>query len=241
MKVYWALLYKGIAFDLVYVHPRNQREIAFTGQHVVPVLSIGSEWRLDSAQICIWLDELFPGKPIAGENKSSRTVIFKADQWVADNVIALDFRSVIDREESRNTFYNGRILGRTMRKTSGGVPLGLEYFWPYLLRKISFIQNDAAKIDPEKSISFHRVDILRQLEVRLGKTGFVGETNTPSFADLSAYASVISALTFGFRGGLEVLSSPTVFRWAQRIQNQMPNPLLPELVPGWKPYRLMTA
>ena len=126
MKVYWALVYKRIPFEIVYVHPRDQREIAFTLQNVIPVLEVGDDWKLNSADICIWLDELFPEHQISGKTGPSREAILAADEWVTANIIALVFRSIIDREESRNTFHNGRVLGRTMRQTSGGAPLGLE-------------------------------------------------------------------------------------------------------------------
>jgi len=96
MKVYWALIYKKIPFKLQYVSPRNQNEIAFTNQRVIPVLKVDDEWRLDSGPICQWLDELFPERPIAGSNEAEKQAITEADEWVTRNVIALSFRSVID-------------------------------------------------------------------------------------------------------------------------------------------------
>jgi len=238
MKVFWALVYKDIDFELVYVNPRDQNQIAFTKQRIIPVLSVGDAWKMDSRQICIWLDKLFPDKLISGKDAERRAAIAQTDQWVTDNLIALGFRSVIDREESRNTYYNGRILGRTMRKTSGAIPIGIEFIWPYFLRKRKFIQRDAAKIDPNKSLRFHRKDILNQLEARLEGTGFIANTETPSIADLSAYAFLVSGLTFGFRGGIDTLSSSIVSNWMKRMQANMPVDPKPALVPDWTPYRL---
>ena len=56
MKVYWALIFKKMLFDLQYVSPTDQKELAFTNQRIVPVLKIGDEWRLEPG----WLQTSFP-------------------------------------------------------------------------------------------------------------------------------------------------------------------------------------
>ena len=85
MKVYWALIYKRLPFTIRYVSPVDQEEIAFTTQHVVPVLQVGDEWRLDSGPICCWLDELYPEIIISGESESERQAIMEADKWISSN------------------------------------------------------------------------------------------------------------------------------------------------------------
>ena len=106
MKVYWALILKRIPFDLCYVNPRDQREVAFTGQKVVPVVQLDDDWRLDSGPICEWLDENFPERPIAGTTDQARQAILRADQWVTTNVIGLAFRSIIDNERPLSAYRN---------------------------------------------------------------------------------------------------------------------------------------
>ena len=122
MKVYWALIFKQIAFDLRYVNPRGHAEIAFTQQRTVPVLKVGDAWRLDSGPLCDWLDELFPDIKIAGRSDAERERIREADAWVTNAVIAVDFRRMIDPQTRGVAFRNGFKLASIMRRTSGGVP-----------------------------------------------------------------------------------------------------------------------
>ena len=237
MKVYWTMIYKKIAFDLVYVHPGNHAEIAFTGQKMVPVVKIDDAWKLNSADICIWLDEVFHDAPVAGQDADTRRAILETDEWVTDTLFALGFRAAIDLEESETAAHNGHILARTMRNTSGGVPEGAEQVWPDRLRQVPFVVRDAAKIDPAISMSKHRADILAQFETRLERTGFLAGTEGPSIADLAAYGRLVSGPTFDLKGGLETARSPIVMDWLQRMQAMMVADPVPALVPGWRLHR----
>lgn len=90
-KVYWALIYKPLDFDLVYISPIHRKQIRFTNQKVVPVLQIGSEWRLDSTPLCRRLDELYPKPALSGRDEQEEKVIREADEWVTHNLIAWAF------------------------------------------------------------------------------------------------------------------------------------------------------
>ena len=54
MKVYWALVLKKLPFSLVFVSPGEPVEIAFTGQRLVPVVTVGDQWKQDSTPIVQW-------------------------------------------------------------------------------------------------------------------------------------------------------------------------------------------
>lgn len=201
MKVYWALMYKAIGFDLRYVDPRSKREINFTKQPVVPVVKNGDEWKLDSGPICCWLDELYPERSIAGGDAQERAAILTADQWVTDNVIALGFRGVIENDKLFSAFRNGRILAQVMQKTSGNIPWWAQFVWVHLLRRTPFIINDASKTDKSMNLANCRDSTIKNLDKRLSKTGYIAETHGPSYADLSLFAQLVCNTTLNFSGG----------------------------------------
>jgi len=236
MKVYWALMFKRIPFDLCYVSPRDQREIKFTGQRTVPVVKIDEEWKQDSGPICQWLDAQFPERPLSGSNSDERDAIIAADQWVDENIIGLSFRSVIDNETAFSAFHNGRILSNTMRKTSGGVPWWSQFIWSRLLRRTAFVVREADQVDRSISMADCRANIVDLLEKRLAKTGFVAGTNTPSYADLSIFAQLVCSSTYGFEGALRADTSPAIGQYYADICRHLDPAHGPDLVPGWKPY-----
>jgi glutathione S-transferase len=81
-KVYWALQFKGVKFDLSYVNGFTFKEIDFTKQKVLPVLRIGDAWVQDSRENCLRLEEIYPELPFAGNTDQEREAIIAADQWV---------------------------------------------------------------------------------------------------------------------------------------------------------------
>ena len=95
-KVGCCLYYKDLPFEFIPVNPIDSKEIGFTGQTQVPVLQIGDEWRTDSTPLAIWLDELFPEKPLFGNTGQERESILALDSWVTDSLILGGFRSVYE-------------------------------------------------------------------------------------------------------------------------------------------------
>ena len=134
MKVYWALIFKKMLFDLQYVSPTDQKELAFTNQRVVPVLKIGDEWCLDSGPIYCWLDEHNEEHLIAGADSAERQQTTEADNWVTNSVIGLSFRSFIDNGKPFSAFRNGRKLANVMRRTCGEIPWWAQFVWVNLTR-----------------------------------------------------------------------------------------------------------
>ena len=235
MKVYWALVYKGLDFDLHYVSPRGQAEIAFTGQHVVPVLKVDEDWRLDSGPICQWLDDMFPDRPVAGENEEARAAILAADEWVTRNIIGLGFRKAVDPATRFAAFWDGRKLAQVMRKTSGGIPWSAQFVWSRLIRQAKFIQDGAAMTDQSKSFSQLEQDTITAFDTKLESTGFLAGTEAPSYADLSAFAQLACATDLKFMRGLNASSSPEIADWFARVANTLPRYDHPELITGRKP------
>lgn len=236
MKVYWALMYKSIDFNLQYVDPRSKREISFTSQPVVPVVKINDDWKLDSGPICCWLDELYPERPIAGVNDQERAVILASDEWVTDNVIALGFRSIIEKQSLLTGFRNGRLLAQTMKKTSGNIPWFAQFIWVQMLRRTPFIIKEANKLDKNISVADCRASIIEQLDVRLKKTGYIAGTNTPSYADISLFAQLVSNSTLGRKPTINANSSASIKKFYQMMCRHIDLSSGPELIPNWQPF-----
>ena len=232
MKVYWALIYKQIAFDLCYVSPRGHQEIAFTEQRVVPVLMIGDEWRLDSGPLCQWLDERFPATPFAGETDQERRDILLADQWVTENLIALGFRLAIDEDTKRAAFKNGRKLAQIMRQTSGGIPWWAQFVWSKYLRRTGFIRRAAAMTDMTKPFTEVAGEIVEAFDHRLGQTGFIAGTSAPSYADLAAFAQLACAADLKLNVTIGPDASPAISEWFERMLTLLPAAPTPPLIKG---------
>ena len=236
MKVYWALIFKRIAFDLRYVNPRGHAEIAFTQQRTVPVLKVGDAWRLDSGPLCEWLDELFPDIKIAGRSDAERERIREADAWVTNAVIAVDFRRMIDPQARGVAFRNGFKLASIMRRTSGGVPWFAPFIWSRLLRRAGFIRRAAAMTDQSKSVVQLEQEAMEALERRLQPTGFIAGTDAPSYADLAAFAQLAVSMDLGLKGVLKPNASQTVDDWRRTLLDAMPATISPPLITGRPPF-----
>jgi len=82
-KVAACLYYKKLPFEHVPVNPVDPKaSIGFTGKTQVPVLKIGEEWKTDSTPIAIWLDELYPERPLLPSEPEARADILKIDDWI---------------------------------------------------------------------------------------------------------------------------------------------------------------
>lgn len=235
MKVYWALIFKGVDFKINYVNPTNFDEIKFTKQTVVPVLKIDDEWRLDSGPLCEWLEQYYPDNPFTGSNEKERNAIHDADDWVTKNLIALLFRTCLDRVTLFSTFRTANKLSKIMCTTSG-MARWMRVIWPFELKSQDFIINDANALDRTVSVQQNMADIKQQLDQRLSNTGYIAGTDKPSYADLAAFAQFCCCETMDFEGTLRPDASPMINKWYDNMVGQLDLKGKPELVPGWKPY-----
>ena len=79
-KVGCYLAYKNLNYEFVGVSPITFKQVAFTNKKQVPVLSIDDEWRLESSDIGIWLNEKFPEKNILGNTAEEKDLILSIDK-----------------------------------------------------------------------------------------------------------------------------------------------------------------
>ena len=219
MKVYWALVFKRLQFAVVWVTP-GVPEIAFTGQRVVPVVTIGDDWRLDSTAIAQWLDDRYSDRPLTGTSTSDRERIAAVDRWANERLIPAFFRQSIDYENPWNALRNGFILASTMRQTAGRIPRYLDPFWSLLLRRADFIRRNVEMVAEFRTMAELNEVVLRELEAHIGEGPFLGGREAPSLADASVFAQAYAAIAKGLRGGPDYCASSTVVDWMRAIDDE---------------------
>lgn len=235
MKVYWALRMKSLPFELIYVSLFDQKEIAFTEQQMVPVLSIGDEWKLDSTPIVHWLDEKFPDNNLTGVSPRERSAIAEIDEWASEQYIPAFFRHCTDSHKNLVGMFDvGLKLASTMDKTSGGVPKYMYPFWPFVLRRRApFVAREVEKVADFGSCADADRAMLEVLEGYLAESRFLGRESSPTIADIAIYAQVHCALSLRMKGILDVRTSGVVHDWIRALEQAFPpRDASPELYPN---------
>jgi glutathione S-transferase len=238
-KVYWALQYKGLDFELVNVNPLIRGEIGFTKQGVVPVLTVGEQWVQDSSDNCVRLDEVHPERPIAGATTAERETILEADCWVTDNIVALHFLACIDKREGAATLRNARRMATVILGTTHNMPSffkrAIMPVWHLMLRNTGFVKRAAQQLDTTKSIATLHAEVLKGFEDRIAETGFLAGTDVPSFADIGAFAEIAFCTTHDFESTLNTSSSKPVEAWYDQMRKYFADDPTPALFPTWPP------
>ncbi len=226
IKVGSFLKYKKIPYEFVPVNPVSPLQIKFTGQKQVPVLKIDQEWRKDSTQLGIWLDEHFPEKPMMGDNEKDTNLILLIDEWVSSNLITAKFRAAVEWENTWGSLRNGWLLARAVNHGTK-IPFFIRILWPFLVRKAKFIVDMVSQLDTNESIAAMRLRLCDEFIQHLQTGPFLGGRQSISLADLSAYMTIISSHLMGFHAESPFLNNPQIVDWCRRIQAELPdNPLL---------------
>lgn len=239
-KVYWALQYKRVEFEVIYANPFTQSEIGFTQQSVIPVLKIDDAWVQDSSENCIRLEKLYPERPFAGETDEQRKAILAADQWVNENIVALHFRACMDRDRHQISKRNATRMANILLPPIKSLPLWLKKclvpFWYLLFRYTrGFARRIAHRLDPKKDIETLHNDVVKEFENRIKKTGFLAGSEQPSFADIGAFAEICVCSSHDFEGTLNRSSSPAIDAWYTRMTSYFPDKPSPALFMQWPP------
>ncbi len=222
-KVSAYLYYKEIEFDFVHVSPvEPYKTIGFTEATQVPVLKIDDEWRTDSSKLGVWLDELFPDKPLLGETVNDRTKIQEIDDWVSDQFIpGMVFRGAIEGEV--NDAFNKRAWRLAEIVSDGAeMPEEIQKAWPQLLRKAPFIQEMVKQLDCNEPIEAMQMRLFLELVGHLGEGPFLGGMEKPSLADFAVYPQITFPYQVGLMNSLPPLEHPTVGAWLRRMANILP-------------------
>jgi glutathione S-transferase len=225
-KVGCCLYYKQLPFEFVPVNPVDNSQIKFTGQTQVPVLQIDDEWRLDSTPLALWLDELFPERPLFGQSPEEREEILVVDQWISDSLIVSGFKTVYE------TPMNARLRAMTWRLAnivSSQTPLPDEVrnAWPQLLKTAPFIKHMIQCSDSSESASEMRDRVgLELFQHFKGGPYFAGRAE-PSLLDFAIFPQLVFGYMVGSEDQLAIAQLPGLGDWLARMAQHLPeNPLL---------------
>jgi len=221
LKVHFYLKYKQLDYSYVPVNPITNRQIWFTKQRQVPVLKIDGEWRKESSELGIWLDELYPQQPLLGQNEEEKKRILKIDQWVSHSLIPSIFRQAYEWESKQQSLSNGRRLAKVIHQATP-LPKFIRYVWPYLIKRVGFIVRMMHMVDLKEAIP----DMIQRLDKEflehLGEGPFLGGLQMPSLADLSAYPIMMFAELLGLER-TPAPENPAIIEWKHALEKHFPD------------------
>lgn len=225
-KVGCYLKYKQLDYRFIGVSPLRSEQIKFTGQRQVPVLKIGNEWRKESSELGLWLDELFPERPIMPSDEARAQKVRGVDNWVSDSLIPGMFRGAVEWQSAFNSIINGWRLARTVNNTAP-LPFYVRMIWPFAVRRAPFIVRMVEQLDLSESMSDMMFRLEQEFVDHLYGRDYLGGESELSLADLSAFPIIANAYMTGMRSKHFLIENPKIGAWAQRVARQLPvNPLL---------------
>ena len=225
-KVGCCLYYKQLPFEFVPVNPTNPESIDFTEQTQVPVLEIDGQWRKDSTSLAVWLDELFPQKPLFGRTAGDRAAILDMDKWVTDSLILSSFRFA--HEAEMNVRFR-HMAWRLAAVVSSQTPLSEEVrnAWPEVLQMAPFIKHMLCDIDRTESVRDMGLRVAMELLQHLDGGPYFGGQQQPSLVDLAIFQQLVFGYMVGIEQDLAAISEPTLANWLSSMQAHLPdNPTL---------------
>lgn len=220
-KVGCFLHYKKLDFEFVGVSPVDPKEIAFTDGTMVPVLKIGDEWRRESTELGLWLDELYPERPLLPADASQRKTVLEIDRWVTDAFMPSIFRGAVDAPD--NLAFRFRAWRLAQLVSSGSpMPEKIRQMWPDIVRNAPFIKKLAADMDRSETLAEMNIRLAGELLGHIGEGPFLGGMDRPTLADLSIWPQLV----FGYVGGLEqelsAAALPQVKNWLSAVYAHLP-------------------
>jgi len=225
-KVGCCLYYKDLPFEFIPVNPLEPKEIAFTGQTQVPVLQIGDEWRTDSTPLALWLDELFPEKPLLGNTQQERDSILALDSWVTSSLILAGFRSAYEGKMNAKFRHHAWRLAAIVSSHTP-LPDEIRNAWPDLLKTAPFIKHMMCDVDTSETLSEMQARVPLQLIENLQGGPFFGGRQEPSLVDFAIFPQVVFNYMVGLDEHLGLTLEPSLNHWLNNMKPLMPeNPLL---------------
>ena len=218
-KILAALKYKGVKFDQVYVNPISTKEIKFTRQRIIPILSIGEAWKVDSNQQAFWLDELFPQNPLFGEKTEDKKAIQDLVHWCDEFFIAAIFKMITIKKNPHHYWWNGFKLGKRVQATSPNLPFFTPLFWAFVVNSAPFVHREARKVKnhSQKEINDKLSHFLfSKLEKMPNLYG-----DEISFADLAFFSQIELLKEFKFTYFDEALDNELIRQWYLNIEKRI--------------------
>jgi glutathione S-transferase len=215
------LYYKGIDFSHVPVNPiKPKATIGHTNGTQVPVLEVDGEWKRESSDHALWLDELFPEKPLYP--LEHRAKIDEIDRWISDTFLISLFRRAIDGNITTQFL---RRAWRLAALVSADTPLPwpVRLIWPVGLRKAPFIQHMGQHMDLTESHEDMQVRILSELVEHIGEGPYMGGLNQPTMLDFAVFPQLVFNYMFGVEEELSAAKHPVIKGWLKRVSQHLPN------------------
>lgn len=225
-KVGCYLKYKQLDFKFIPVNPLTNEQIAFTRQRQVPVLQIDDDWRKESSELGLWLDELYPERPMLPSNKTAKDSILSIDEWISSKLIPSFFRYAVEWQNPVYSILNGWRLSRAVSNGTR-LPLYVRLLWPFGVKRAPFIVKMVNELDLNESIPAMNTRLQNEFLAHLGDGPFLGGQAEISLADLSAFPPIASGWFMGMNTKQSLLAHPQIRAWAERVYAHLPaNPLL---------------
>ncbi len=229
LKVAGYLGFKHLSYEFVGVNPVNFEQIAFSNQRQVPVLQIEDEWKNDSDNIAVWLDELFPQRPLLPVADSCNAEVQTLNDWVNHTVVPGMFRLTVDWPSIAIGFSNGWTLASVVNR-SVSIPKWVQLLWPVLVRKASFIKRIVEPLDKTETLEHYQQRVLGEFTDLRGGGQFLGGRDEPSLADVSLYPLVLLGGVLGLKGDTPWNDSSDVVEWKERMSEHFRESPLPDVL-----------
>lgn len=225
-KVGCYLKFKQLDFKLVGVNPITNEQIKFTRQRQVPVLQIGDEWRKESSDIGLWLEERYPEHPMLPSDVSGRDHILEIDKWVSESLIPSVFRNAYEWQNTYYSITNGWKLSRAVSHLTP-LPRVARVLWPFGVKRAPFIVNMVEQLDLTEPMQDMLARLQTELVQHLDNGKYLGGQSKPTMADLSAFPIVVNGYMMGMKAKHFMLDRSEIQAWAERVSSHLPaNPLL---------------
>lgn len=220
-KVAAVLHYKRLPFSVVHVDPVRKRELAFAPRKVVPTLRMDGEWRQESTDICLWLDECFPARPVVCDNGPARERALALDRWVSEQVFPAFFRELVAHDGSYLRWLKDRYRYGATLSASRKLPLPVRLLYPWAVQYTGFVRAHARAADADEPLEEMRERLVSEFVAQLGEHAFLGGA-TPTLADLALFPTVVMPWLIGLERIEPWLENTTVQHWAMRVAQQLP-------------------
>ncbi len=226
-KVAACLYYKNLSFEHVPVNPVDPKAtIGFTGKTQVPVLKIGDQWKTDSTPIAIWLDALYPEKPLLPQAPKARAEILAIDAWMNESFFPSYFRAAVDGPKNLAAKHMGWRLAAIVSAHTP-LPEHIRHRWPDLLGFAPFIQRMVEPLDREESLKDMNMRIGMEMLGHLGDGPFMGGAKTPGLVDFALFPQLVFPYMVGLSDKIPTDAVPALKTWTRNVAAQIPkNPVL---------------
>ena len=226
-KVGAFLMHKKLAFDFMPINPLEaQSQLSAFGGTQVPVLEVDGEWKRDSTPIGLWLDTLFPEKPLVPTDEPSRTKVLELDAWVSERFLPSYFRAAADAPNNLAFKHRAWRLAALVSSQSP-LPEEVRNAWPDVLKTAPFIQAMRPQMNMEVDAATNQMQLAGEILERLGEGPFFGERDEPTIVDLSLFPQMVFGVMSGLEEKLSAAAAPPIKAWIDRMAARMPaNPVL---------------